>query len=496
MTLAVAQTNGPACDSYTNKTTANGLGDDLVRSVYANGNLVYVGTNGGLAISSDMGNTFINKTTANGLGSDGVLSVYAIGNTIYAGTFGGLSISTDGGNTFANKTTANGLGSNQVNNVYVLSNTVFAATPNGLGISTDGGNTFTNRTTANGLASNQTYGVFAVSGPVSTTVYVSVNGGLGISTDGGSTFTTRTTANGLGYNGSNIIYVTGNKIYVGTPNGLSISTDGGNTFNNKTTADGLGDNYVYGVYAIGNTVYAGTNRSLSPNGGLSISTDGGNTFTNKTMANGLGSNYVTNVYASGNVVYAATDKGLSLCTAAPLPVTLRYFNGRMANTGALLGWQTEHEANNDHFRIERSKDAIAFETIGNVPSQASGGSSLTSLVYTFIDANPLPGTNYYRLTQVDQDGTGTPSRIIALSHQDGNLVLYPNPVQVSGEVLLEPAVQYDQYQLIDAQGHIVKQSQQPGLLSRLSVHDLPVGVYILKAKSTTQLFIRQILVSP
>lgn len=493
--LITAQSNGPTCDSYSNKTTANGLGNDLARSVYAIGSTVYAGTNGGLSISADMGNTFINKTTANGLGDNGVLSIYATANAIYAGTFNGLSISTDGGNTFTNKTTANGLGSNQVNNVYAIGSTVFAATTSGLSISTDGGNTFNNKTTANGLAADQTYGVFAVSGPTSTTVYVSTNGGLGISIDGGNTFINRTTANGLGDNTGSIIYVVGNKVYVGTPNGLSISNDGGNTFINKTTANGLGDNYVYGVYVIGNTVYAGTNRSLSPYGGLSISTDGGNTFNNKTTTNGLGSNYVTNVFATGTAVYAATDKGLSLCNASPLFVKLRYFNGRMTTVGTVLGWETSYEADSDHFLVERSKDAVSFEAIGSVISKATGGNSVNTLVYTFTDADPLVGINYYRLTQIDKDGSRTTSNIIALSQQDTKLVIYPNPVPLSGEVLIEPAITYNYYQLFDAQGRVMKQNHLPGVLSRLSVNGLPAGVYILKAKSTTQSVMRKIIVS-
>ena len=82
--------------------------------VYAVGSTVYAATNGGLSISTDGGNSFTNKTTANGLGSNIVYGVYAVGRTVYAATVGGLAISTDGGNTFTNKTTANGLGSNIV----------------------------------------------------------------------------------------------------------------------------------------------------------------------------------------------------------------------------------------------------------------------------------------------------------------------------------------------------------------------------------------------
>jgi len=86
------------CDrtSFTNKTIANGLGSNMINSVYFNGNTIYAGTDGGLSISTDGGASFTNKTTSNGLGSNMINSVYFNGNTIYAGTDGGLSISTDG----------------------------------------------------------------------------------------------------------------------------------------------------------------------------------------------------------------------------------------------------------------------------------------------------------------------------------------------------------------------------------------------------------------
>ena len=84
---------------FTNYTTANGLGNNLVYGVFASESTVYAatfgnGTTGGLSISTNGGGTFTNYTTANGLDRNNVQSVYAVGSTIYAGTFGGLSIST------------------------------------------------------------------------------------------------------------------------------------------------------------------------------------------------------------------------------------------------------------------------------------------------------------------------------------------------------------------------------------------------------------------
>jgi hypothetical protein len=88
--------------TFTNYTTASGLGNNKVRGVYASGSNIYAATDGGLGISTNGGSSFTNYTTTSGLGSNGVLGVYASGSNIYAATTGGLGISTNGGSSFTN----------------------------------------------------------------------------------------------------------------------------------------------------------------------------------------------------------------------------------------------------------------------------------------------------------------------------------------------------------------------------------------------------------
>jgi hypothetical protein len=309
--------------SCVNKTTSNGVGY-AIYGIYASGSTIYAGSvqlaihPGKLSISTDGGTTFTERSTANGLGSSSVRGIAVDGGIVYAATPGGLSISTDGAASFTNKTTANGLGNNQVWSVYANGSNVYAGTSGGVSISTDGGATFTNKTTANGLGSNAVWGdVYAAGGAI----YAATNGGLAISTDGGATFSNKTTADGLGNNTVNGVYASGSTVYAATSGGLSISTDGGATFANKTTADGLGNNSVNSVYVSGNTLFAATN------GGLSISTDGGATFTNYTTTNGLVGNAVLRVYLSGNTIYVGISGGLSICTLPTPPVSQVQGNG-------------------------------------------------------------------------------------------------------------------------------------------------------------------------
>jgi hypothetical protein len=63
-----------------------------VNGVYAVGNTIYAATEGGLSISTNGGLSFTNYTTANGLGSSRVYGVSAADGIVYAATLGGVSV--------------------------------------------------------------------------------------------------------------------------------------------------------------------------------------------------------------------------------------------------------------------------------------------------------------------------------------------------------------------------------------------------------------------
>lgn len=288
------------------------MGDDETYAVFVDDNKVYVATYRGLSISTDGSATFTNRTTANGLGSNYVKDVFVVGDTVYAATAGGLSISTDGGATFANRTTASGLGSNGVNSVYAAGNSVYAATYSGLAISTDGGMSFVNRTASDGLGSDRVYDVY-IEG---STIYAGLSGPtIAISTDGGSTWSWRWIYYGLVSNDLSLFVLNGTIYAASADHGLFISTDNGDSWSRKTTANGLPANIASDVFVDGGLLFV-TGR------GLSISTDGGSTFINRDSSHGLPyDTWASAVFAQGNTVYVATYDGLAIGTCAPLTPT-------------------------------------------------------------------------------------------------------------------------------------------------------------------------------
>jgi hypothetical protein len=119
----------------------------------------------------------------------------------------------------------------------------------------------------------------------------------------------------------------------------------------------------------------------------------------------------------------------ALVNPAPLPVVLTSFTGQTSATGNVLRWATASEANNDHFEIERSSNGQDFVQIGRT---AGAGSTDLTHAYQFADA-AQPTISYYRLRQVDFDGTFTYSPVVTLAAGSGlpasqaSVSAYPSP---------------------------------------------------------------------
>lgn len=114
----------------------------------------------------------------------------------------------------------------------------------------------------------------------------------------------------------------------------------------------------------------------------------------------------------------------------PLPVELVKFEGKIRKYQTSLHWQTASETNNALFQIQHSLNGKDFQTIGEVEGM---GTTNEETNYEFLHENPANGINYYRLKQVDFDGSFSYSEVISIQmDSDENrqsLVFFPNPVQ-------------------------------------------------------------------
>ncbi len=96
------------------------------------------------------------------------------------------------------------------------------------------------------------------------------------------------------------------------------------------------------------------------------------------------------------------------------------------NNYAVLNWSSSNELSNDLFDIERSDDGVHYSIIGSVNTNATGAGTHN---YTFTDAHPLSGINYYRIKQVSKDGTFKYSNVAPLSFNTYVFNIYPNPAK-------------------------------------------------------------------
>jgi len=183
----------------------------------------------------------------------------------------------------------------------------------------------------------------------------------------------------------------------------------------------------------------------------------------------------------------ATTATAPATLAAPLPVKLVEFTAQAAPGGrsARLAWATASEVNNAYFDVERSFDGATYAPLGRVAGQ---GSRATATAYTFVDQQGLgtqpAGLVYYRLRQVDLDGTATYSPVrpvqLGAAGAAGQASLYPNPAQASTTLDLSalPAAASYQVQVLDATGRQVQRLLVAGgQAQRLDLSPLAPGLH-------------------
>jgi len=172
------------------------------------------------------------------------------------------------------------------------------------------------------------------------------------------------------------------------------------------------------------------------------------------------------------------------------PVELVSFSAEERDCSTYLNWRTETESNSSHFVIERSADAINFIAVGRVNA---AGDSQEPIDYHFTDHDAGVHT-YYRLMQVDLDGSYSYSDIVRIhSKCFGNgtlgdiLDVFPNPVSQTDRVYIKifaPANETVTISIIDITGrraaaYSFDVVEGPNLLD-FSAVDLPSGTYFIK----------------
>ena len=162
-----------------------------------------------------------------------------------------------------------------------------------------------------------------------------------------------------------------------------------------------------------------------------------------------------------------------------MPVELKSFSASSRGNAVVVNWQTASETNNEHFVVERSSDGRLFEGIGLVKGT---GTISTGKAYTFTDEQPLVGTSYYRLKQVDTDGSHTYSQIVNVTRNASKheVLVYPTVADKALSLVLPDAAKYKEAVVLDVMGKQVMQVPLSAAIEQsISIGHLSGGTYVL-----------------
>ncbi len=145
----------------------------------------------------------------------------------------------------------------------------------------------------------------------------------------------------------------------------------------------------------------------------------------------------------------------------------------------MLKWSTATELDNDYFEIEHSLNGKDFTAIAKVKANGSG---TTEHSYTYLDENITAGKHFYRITDVDKNGTKRYSQVITLSSGAVSaLQLYPNPAVSFISVAASSLLQGNEFTISSLTGQTVVK----GVIGKqqIDVQKLTSGNYLFSIKT-------------
>jgi hypothetical protein len=173
-----------------------------------------------------------------------------------------------------------------------------------------------------------------------------------------------------------------------------------------------------------------------------------------------------------------------------LPVRFVDFTATRANVHDVqVTWKTTNEYNSDHFVIEKKKNNGSFEELTRVEAQ---GIAQGTNEYAYLDQSGMGNENFYRIKQVDFDGTFQYTNVVMVEIGEGRdndrFIAFPSPATT--EVTLKAtAAQLDadyEFTVSDVNGKTVYTGvmvQNGGNAFKINVSDFAAGTYYIRTVS-------------
>ena len=177
-------------------------------------------------------------------------------------------------------------------------------------------------------------------------------------------------------------------------------------------------------------------------------------------------------------------------------------SGAEFEIGNMLEWSTSLELNSERFIIQRSLDGLGYEDIGRVDA---AGLSNEERPYHFMDIGINDPKAFYRLKQIDDDGTASYSQVTIVNKEMENKFMVMSMSSPETVNRFEVSIDFSEegnveYQLCTIGGESIKEVEQSVGLGLNSIFfDLEnehEGIYKIRIKMGDEeetLIIRKVL---
>lgn len=163
--------------------------------------------------------------------------------------------------------------------------------------------------------------------------------------------------------------------------------------------------------------------------------------------------------------------------ASLLDIALTNIDAKNEGTKNIVNWQTATEAKGDIFELEKSSNGTNFSFVTAIGAKGTASS------YSYTDAQPYNGVNYYRLKFKNVSGSVTYSPIVTATVNalvSNGIQVYPNPV-VNQLTITTNNWQNTTVSIVDVKGAIVKTVRLTAQQTAIDVTALPSGMYSVRS---------------
>lgn len=284
---------------------------------------------------------------------------------------------------------------------------------------------------------------------------------------------------------------------VNVNNGTNLNIDGGLVVGGDLNVNSGGDVTLNGAgISVAGTLSVNSANSITASG----STSGceGVTFGNLNLNNASAFSGGVDICDSDDAGSTPAPAGTSQCNCSSLlPVDFVNYSTKAnyENDRVEVKWTTASEQNSTSFSIERSYNGYDFLSIGSV---IAAGNSDNINNYVFYDNTPILGNSYYRIKQIDVDGTYTFTNVMVQNYQDrqsnGSMLISINNNTM--QLNFSEYVEDGQLEIISSSGKLIRKRniEVNAYTTSLKQSELSAGICIIKFRSKEKLWVNKVLI--